>query len=73
MRAVETFDGTPAIDSPSTATITSPGSIPARSAGVSGRTSATRRPLGTSFTVSPTPEKRPEVAASNSSSWFSVK
>ncbi len=63
IRAVETSEGTPAIDSPSTATITSPSSIPARSAGVSGKTLATRSPAWTSVTVSPTPEKRPEVAA----------
>ena len=41
---------------------------PASSAGVSGNTLATRRPFGTSVTVSPTPENRPEVADRKSAS-----
>ena len=66
IRAVETSAGTPARERPFTAVIRSPSSIPARWAGVSGRTLATRSPRLTPVTVRPTPEKRPEAAASNS-------
>ena len=73
IRAVETSEGIPAIDLPSTATIRSPCSSPAFSAGVSGSTLATRRPCGASVTVSPTPEKRPDVAEMKSAYWSDVK
>ena len=55
MRAVETCEATPAIDLPSTATITSPSFSPASSAGVSGKTSEIRSPFGTSVTARPIP------------------
>src|SRR6476659_11405594 len=66
IRAVATSAGTPASERPSTAVIRSPSLIRARWAGVPGRTVATRSPRLTPVTVRPTPEKRPEVADSNS-------
>ena len=63
IREAATVEETPAIDSPSTATIWSPTSRPASSAGVSSKTRATRRPRFVSVTLSPIPENSPEVEA----------
>jgi hypothetical protein len=63
--AVATSAGSPAIDSPSTEEMTSPSRIPASLAGVSSNTVVTRRPRLTSRTLSPTPEKLPDVDCSN--------
>ena len=63
--AVATSAGSPAIDLPSTARITSPSRITAFSAGVSSNTVVTVRPCFTSRTLSPMPEKLPDVSSSN--------
>ena len=57
MRPVETVLGSPAIEWPFTAMITSSGRIPARSAGERLKTPATRSPRLSSRTDMPTPSK----------------
>jgi hypothetical protein len=64
-RETATSSGTPASEWPLTPTITSFGWMWARFAGLSGSTLATRNPSFTPFTVSPTPEKWPELDKAN--------
>ena len=61
IRLAAAVEETPAIDSPSTATISSPTRCPAFSAGVSSKTRAMRRPRFDSMTLRPIPANSPEV------------
>ena len=70
---VASSESVPAIDLPSTSVTMSPSWMPASLAGESLKTVATRRPCLTSLTVSPTPEKRPEVRDWNSLNWSGLK
>ena len=61
IRLAAAVDEIPPIGSPSTATISSPASMPAFSAGVSSKTRAMRRPRFDSMTLRPIPANSPEV------------